>query len=79
MKSKFQKAILMFLAVMLSATGIAQNNITITGTVFDETGESLPGVNIIIKGQDKGTITDFDGKFGITVANTNAILVFSYL
>jgi TonB-linked SusC/RagA family outer membrane protein len=79
MKSKFQKAVLMFLTIMLSAFSMAQNNITITGTVFDETGESLPGVNIIIKGQDKGTITDFDGKFGITVANTNAILVFSYL
>lgn len=64
---------------MFSIVANAQNGILITGTVLDEQGETLPGVNILIKGQDKGTITDFDGKFGIAVPNANAVLVFSYL
>ena len=79
MKSKFQKSLVLFLAVMLSVFSFAQNNLTITGTVFDEKGETLIGVNILVKGTDKGTITDFDGKFGITVPNANTILVISYL
>lgn len=79
MKTKFQKALFLLLGIFLIMQVAAQNTITITGTVLDQTGESLPGVNILIKGQDKGTITDLDGKFGITVPNANAILVFSYL
>jgi len=69
---------LAMLALVLISSGLAAQ-ITVTGTVFDEAGESLPGVNIILKGQDKGTITDFDGKFGLPVPNVNSVLVFSYL
>ncbi len=69
---------LAMLALVLISSGLAAQ-ITVTGTVFDEAGESLPGVNIILKGQDKGTITDFDGKFSLPVPNVNSVLVFSYL
>ena len=79
MKTKFQKALFLLLGIFLTMQVAAQTTISITGTVLDETGESLPGVNILIKGQDKGTITDLDGKFGITVPNSNSVLVFSYL
>jgi len=46
---------------------------------LDEAGESLPGVNILVKGTEKGTISDIDGKFGISVPNASSTLVFSYL
>lgn len=50
----------------------------ITGTVTDaETGEPLPGANILVKGTSTGTVTDFDGKFTIQ-ANEGDVLVFSY-
>lgn len=66
--------------LLFFATGVsAQTPITITGTVLDETGESLPGVNILVKGTEKGTISDIDGKFGISVPNASSMLVFSYL
>ncbi|WP_241265120.1 SusC/RagA family TonB-linked outer membrane protein [Algoriphagus aestuariicola] len=53
--------------------------VSLSGTVLDgDTGESLPGVNIIIKGTTKGTTTDLDGKFSITV-DAGASLVFSYV
>ena len=54
----------------------AQN--TVTGTVTDDEGTLLPGVNISEKGTNKGTTTDFDGNYSIAVSE-NAILVFSYI
>jgi hypothetical protein len=39
---------------------------TLSGTVTDESGLPLPGVNIIVKGTTRGTQTDFDGNYSIT-------------
>ena len=54
-------------------------NFQITGTVKDENGQPLPGVNILAKGTSNGTQTDFDGNYTILVENSNAILVFSFI
>ncbi|AWG23703.1 TonB-dependent receptor [Flavobacterium faecale] len=51
---------------------------SITGVVKDQNGGSLPGVNIIEKGTNKGVSTDIDGKYKITVGD-GATLVFSYI
>ncbi|GAA4446637.1 TonB-dependent receptor [Ravibacter arvi] len=51
----------------------------ISGKVTDENGESLPGVNILIKGTQQGTTTDADGNFRIDVQNEGNILVFSFV
>lgn len=40
-------------------------NITVTGTVVDQTGEPVIGVNVLVKGSTNGTITDIDGKFSL--------------
>lgn len=48
------------------------------GRVADDTNEPLSGVNILEKGTSNGTITDFDGNYSLSVASSNAILVFSY-
>lgn len=50
----------------------------ITGTVSDESGTTLPGVSVIIKGTSTGVQTDFDGKFSIK-ASPDQTLTFSYL
>lgn len=44
----------------------AQTNIT--GTVTDNSGIPLPGVNVLVTGTSQGTITDFDGKFSLSVS-----------
>jgi TonB-linked SusC/RagA family outer membrane protein len=49
----------------------------ISGTITDGTSP-LPGVTITIKGQQKMTVSDFDGKFTITVS-PNDVLVFTYM
>lgn len=51
---------------------------TITGIVSDDQGLSLPGATVRINGQDKGTITDIDGKYSIKVSEGD-ILLYSYV
>ena len=51
---------------------------TVTGTVTDENGEGIPGVNLVVKGTSTGTITDFDGNYSIEAAE-GAVLVVSYV
>ena len=59
----------------LSPYAVAQ---TISGTVTDsETGEALPGVNVLAKGTSTGTVTDVEGNYRLTVADEATILVFS--
>ena len=53
--------------------------IAVTGTVTDETGEGLPGVNVSVQGTLIGVITDTNGKYSITVPSTDAVLVFSFV
>lgn len=53
--------------------------ITVTGSVLDENGQSMPGVNVIEKGTSNGTVTDSDGKFSLVVSNGNAVLIFSFI
>ncbi|WP_338357804.1 SusC/RagA family TonB-linked outer membrane protein [Yeosuana marina] len=51
----------------------------VSGVVKDQTGQPLPGANIIEQGTTNGTQTDFDGKFALTVSGSNAVLVVSYI
>ncbi|MEX0770339.1 MAG: SusC/RagA family TonB-linked outer membrane protein [Balneolaceae bacterium] len=52
----------------------------VNGIVMDgRSGESLPGVNIVIKGTDRGTTTDLQGNYNLSVPTLNDTLVFSYI
>ncbi len=54
--------------------------VSVTGRVTDqETNEGIPGVNVLVKGTSKGTITDFEGKFSLAVPNGTDTLIFSYI
>jgi TonB-dependent starch-binding outer membrane protein SusC len=60
-------------------TGLQDGKKTITGVITDgTTGEAMPGVSVLVKGTSIGTITDIDGNFSISAANTD-ILVFSLI
>src|SRR5690606_17505978 len=75
MKTKVS-GILTLLLVFVQFT-FAQEK-TVSGTVSDDAGLPLPGVNIIIKGTTTGTQSDFDGNYSIAVSQ-GQILVFSYV
>lgn len=52
---------------------------TVAGRVLDEKGETLAGVNIMVKGTQIGTSSDQNGQFSISNVNSNEVLVFSFL
>ncbi|MHA7110675.1 TonB-dependent receptor [Sunxiuqinia elliptica] len=58
---------------------LAQQKITIKGTVTDNTGAALPGVTVAVKGTTNGTITDFDGNYTLGDIPANGTLVFSFV
>ncbi|KLT65658.1 TonB-dependent receptor [Pedobacter sp. BMA] len=68
-----------FALVLLSLQLSAQEPGTVTGTVTDETGATVVGASIKVKGTTVGTTTDGSGKFRIQVADKNATLVFIYV
>ncbi|GHV47929.1 SusC/RagA family TonB-linked outer membrane protein [Bacteroidia bacterium] len=76
-----QKRIAGILALLLLlCTGtLSAQNVTVTGTVTDASGEPLIGVNVFAKGTTVGTVTDIDGKYTIAVSGNQAVLVFSYV
>lgn len=72
---------LFILSCILSIQGIyAQDALSITGKVLDgDNDQSLPGVNIQIKGTQQGTTTDVNGNFEIKTNTANVTLVFSFI
>lgn len=53
---------------------------TVSGMVTDEqSGEPLPGVNIVIKDTQIGTTTDSEGQFSLRVSDLQEVLVISYI
>lgn len=53
---------------------------TVTGSVVDENNNGLPGVSVVLKGTQRGTTTDTDGRFQLDVPETGSpILVFSFV
>ncbi|MFT5917485.1 MAG: hemoglobin/transferrin/lactoferrin receptor protein, partial [Bacteroidia bacterium] len=71
-----QKALLILFLVGLSQ--ILQAQFIITGTVKDDTGLTLPGATVTIKGTTQGTVTDIDGKYKLKFPNAETILVFRF-
>lgn len=69
-------------ATLQSVLNENQNNLlpTVSGKVTDSaTNEPIPGVNIVVKGKAKGTVTDFDGNFSLDIEAGENILVFSFI
>lgn len=74
-----KKIIFLFLFMMVFIVQFANaQQKQITGTVTDDSGVPLPGVNIIVKGTSTGTLSDFDGNYSIS-AELNQTLVFTYV
>lgn len=67
-----------FLLFIFCTTALAQNTISVSGTVTDETGAPIPGVSVLVQNTTNGTSTDFDGNYVLEAAS-NATLEFRYL
>ena len=60
------KTFLRIFTLLFGVVSFAQT--TVTGTVNDESGMPLPGANVIVIGTSSGAISDFDGKFTLSVS-----------
>lgn len=74
-RSLLLRLVILFFFMGSTTQLFAQN--VITGMVQDEKGESLIGVNILIKGSSVGTITDFDGNFSLKASSNDVLHVTS--
>ena len=53
--------------------------LTISGRVTDENGDTFPGVNVIVKGTAAGTVTTAEGTYSIDVPSGSNVLIFSFV
>jgi len=72
------KKLSLVLALVLFALSAASAQRTINGTITDVQKEALIGASIIVKGAATGTVTDFDGKFSLSLPPGSNMLVVSY-
>jgi TonB-linked SusC/RagA family outer membrane protein len=68
-----------FISPLWATTENIREEKTVTGKVTDETGQSLPGANVVIKNTTIGTVTNLDGEYTLTVPNDGAVIVFSFI
>lgn len=72
--------LLFSLLVLTNGYGLyAQGSYTVQGRVVDSNQDPLPGVNIIEKGTINGAITGMDGKYTISVAGEQSMIIFSFI
>ncbi|MBD3275105.1 MAG: SusC/RagA family TonB-linked outer membrane protein [Candidatus Marinimicrobia bacterium] len=70
---------MLFALQMLSAEIIHAQDKTVSGTVTNEKGEALFGVNVVVKNTDQGTMTDENGNYTLSIPENANTLVFSHI
>ena len=63
--------------VQTGMTAQAQDNVTVSGTVVDETGEPMLGAGVVVKGTTTGTTVDLDGNFSLNVPMGSVLQIIS--
>ncbi|MDC6365632.1 TonB-dependent receptor [Muricauda sp. AC10] len=76
---KFKHLLLSIPIMLFSMALVAQNNMTVSGTVTDDQGTPMPGANVILKNTTTGVQTDFDGNYTLNNVPSNGTLIFSYI
>lgn len=52
---------------------------SVSGAVYDEKDQPLPGASILVKGTSTGTVTNLDGTYNLNLSGTDPVLVISFL
>ncbi|WP_053405951.1 SusC/RagA family TonB-linked outer membrane protein [Persicobacter sp. CCB-QB2] len=74
-----KRAILIALAVLWTGMSVYAQGRVVTGTVTaEDSGEPIPGVNVLVKGTASGTITDIEGHYSINASSSDKI-IFSFI
>lgn len=76
---RWQAMLIIAFALMAGPQNLMAQELTVTGKVTDNSGESLPGVNIIVKNTTTGVSSGVDGTYSISVPEANSVLVFQFI
>jgi len=76
MKTLVSSIAIILTALLLTAAGQPQ---TINGTVTDESGSPIAGVSVVVKNTNRGTITDMNGAYSLSIQDGDQVLVFSFI
>ncbi len=75
-----KRRLTLFLLCFFISMGLAiAQNKQVAGVIVDDSGEPVIGASVVAKGTTTGTVTDFNGKFSMSVPNTVNKLIISYL
>ncbi len=78
MKMNLKTKLLIIATLLVNLQLFAQDTYSVSGTVKDANNVPIPGANVIVLNTTRGTQTDFDGNFSLTVSSGEA-LQFSYI
>lgn len=80
-KVVFMKKLIMILTCIIASVGlsVAQTTTKVSGTIVDDTGETVIGASVVAKGTTVGTVTDVDGKFSLNIPSDKKTLVISLI
>jgi TonB-linked SusC/RagA family outer membrane protein len=78
MKKFLQLSFMLLFAFAFSESWAQERTVTGKVTSLDD-GESLPGVNVVLKGTTIGTVTDFEGNYRMSLPQNGGTLVFSFI
>ncbi|MBB3700766.1 SusC/RagA family TonB-linked outer membrane protein [Flammeovirga yaeyamensis] len=78
--TKLKQSVFLFTFLCcLSLNVYAQKETRVSGTVYDESGEALIGVNVKEFGTSYGSVTDFNGHFSLVLTTEDPVLEFSFV
>jgi TonB-linked SusC/RagA family outer membrane protein len=75
---KNKQLLIVTILLMFSSFVVAQNR-TITGKVTSSGNEAQPGASIVLKGTNRGTVTDANGNYTLSLPNGDQVLVVSLI
>lgn len=78
-KGSWLMSVLVCCCCLLTTVQALAQTQSVNGVVSDVNGVSIPGVSVVEKGTQNGTVTNIDGEFKLTVASENANLVLSFV
>jgi TonB-linked SusC/RagA family outer membrane protein len=79
LKQKLLSLVFSCLALLAVQNNAFAQERMVSGKVTSSSGEGLPGVTVMVKGTDRGTVTDIDGRYQISVPQEDAVLLFSFI
>jgi len=67
------------LLMLITSVAWAQDRVVTGKVTSSDDGSGIPGVNVLLKGTDIGSITDVNGNFSVSVSGSGGSLIFSFV